>query len=67
MELQARVADQSIDFVDECVRTTDGWSKHWVNDRPMPRRPYIYQPMAFEIDKQLKRLLPELFENIEIE
>jgi len=67
MELQARVADQSIDFVDECVRTTDGWSKHWVNDRPMPRRPYIYQPMAFEIDKQLKRLLPELFESIEIE
>jgi hypothetical protein len=67
MELQARVADPSIDFVEECVRTTDGWSKHWVNDRPMPRRPYIHQPLAFEIDKQLKRLLPELFENIEIE
>jgi hypothetical protein len=33
----------------------------------MPRRPYIHQPLAFEIDKQLKRLLPELFENIEIE
>jgi hypothetical protein len=67
MELQARVADPSIDFVEECVRTTDGWSKHWVNDRPMPRRPYIHQPLAFEIDKQLKRLLPELFEAIRIE
>ena len=67
LELQARVTDPSIDFVEECVRTTEGWSEHWVNDRPTPRRPYHYQPLAFEIDMQLKRLLPELVENIEIE
>ena len=67
LELQERVADPDIDFVAECVRTTEGWSKHWVNDRPMPRRPYVYQPRAWDIDKQLKRLLPEFVENIRIE
>jgi hypothetical protein len=67
LELQPRVADPAIDFVAECVRTTDGWSKHWVNDRLMPRRPYIHQPRAWEIDQHLKRLLPELVENIAIE
>ena len=67
LELQTRVADKRIDFVEACVRTTAGWSKHWVNDRLMPRRAYHYQPRAFEIDQHLKRLLPELFESIEIE
>jgi hypothetical protein len=67
LDLQARVADPKIDFVAECVQTTDGWSKHWVNDRLLPRRPYIHQPRAWEIDKQLKRLLPELVGTIRIE
>ena len=67
LELQERVADKNVNFVEACVRTTDGWSKHWVNDRLMPRRAYHYQPRAFEIDQHLKRLLPELFESIEIE
>jgi hypothetical protein len=67
LELQARVADPDLDFVAQCVRTTDGWSKHWVNDRPMPRRPYIHQPRAWEIDQHLKKLLPEFVGAIRIE
>ena len=67
LELQPRVADPRIDFVAECVRTTDGWSKHWVNDRPMPRRPYIHQPRAWEIHQHLKKLLPEFVGTIPIE
>ena len=67
LELQGRVADPDLDFVAQCVQTTDGWSKHWVNDRLQPRRPYIHQPRAWEIDKHLKRLLPELVEAIRIE
>jgi hypothetical protein len=67
LDLQERVADKSIDFVEACVRTTEGWSQHWINDRLMPRRPYHYQPRAFEIDRHLKRLLPELYSNIKIE
>jgi hypothetical protein len=50
-----------------CLCTTDGWSKHWVNDRPMPRRPYIHQPRAWEIDQHLKKLLPEFVGAIPIE
>ena len=67
LELQARVADPDLDFVAQCVRTTDGWSKHWVNDRLQPRRPYIHQPRAWEIDQHMKRLLPEFVGTIRIE
>jgi hypothetical protein len=41
--------------------------QHWVNDRLYPRRPYIHQPKAWEIDSGLKRHLGELYENIPIE
>jgi hypothetical protein len=67
LELQARVADPDLDFVAQCVRTTDGWSKHWVNDRLQPRRPYIHQPRAWEIDQHMKQLLPDLVGAIRIE
>jgi len=67
MELQQRVADPELDFVEQCVKTTAGWSKHWVNDRLYPRRPYTHQPQAFQIDRHLQRLLPELMESARIE
>jgi hypothetical protein len=38
LDMQALVSDPDLDFVAQCVRTTDGWSKHWVNDRLIPRR-----------------------------
>jgi hypothetical protein len=47
LELQPRVSDPGLDLVEQCVRTTSGWSKHWVNDRLQPRRPYIHQPRAW--------------------
>jgi len=67
MELQARVSEPGFDFVEQCVTTTRGWSKHWVNDRLQPRRPYIHEPRAFEIDGHLKRLLPAFVESVRIE
>lgn len=67
IELQSRVSKPNFDFVEQCVLTTEGWSKHWVNDRIYPRRPYIYQPKAWEIDGYLKRLLGELFQVVTIE
>jgi hypothetical protein len=48
------------DFATDCVRTTHGWSAHWVNDRLMPRRPFEYQPLAGRIDGILQRTLPDL-------
>jgi hypothetical protein len=56
-----------MDFAAECIRTTSGWSKHWVNDRIYPRRPFIYQKNAAMIDRVLLKELPDLFEKVEIE
>ena len=67
MELQDRVFEPGFDFVEQCVVTTRGWSKHWVNDRLQPRRPYIHEPRAFEIDGHLKRLLPAFVDSVRIE
>lgn len=67
LQLQERVRDPDFDFVEQSIRTTDGWSKHWVNDRISPRRPFHYQPKAFQIDSYLNRLLPEYVSTIEIE
>ena len=51
----------------ECLATTDGWSEHWVNDRIYPRRPTLYQPDAFQIDRLLSSRLPRYFSRVRIE
>lgn len=55
------------DFANECVASTSDWSTAWVNDRLYPRRPFIYQPKAGQIDKLLKEKLPDYFQQIHIE
>jgi hypothetical protein len=55
------------DFSRECLSSTGGWSEHWVNDRLYPRRPFIYQPRAGQIDALLSRELPRYFSRIRIE
>ena len=67
LQLQARVTDPEFDFVEQCILTTDGWSESWVNDRIYPRRPFHYQPKAFEIDRYLNQLLPEYVDTVKIE
>lgn len=54
------------DLMRECVLTTKGWSKHWVNDRLFPRRPFFHQPNAGAIDRLLHNAVPE-FQFIKIE
>jgi hypothetical protein len=54
-------------FAQQCVATTRDWSEHWVNDRLYPRRPFIFQPMARQIDALLSHYLPEYFSRIRIE
>jgi hypothetical protein len=55
------------DFARQCIAMTDGWSQYWVNDRIFPRRPFIYQPKAGQIDKLLAGQLPAYFSHIKIE
>ena len=54
-------------FAAQCVATTAGWSASWVNDRIFPRRPFIYQPRARQIDELLAARLGGLFARIRIE
>lgn len=54
-------------FSRECLATTDGWSEHWVNDRVYPRRPFVYQPKALQIDGLLSTQLPQYFSRVRIE
>lgn len=66
LELADLVVAADLDFAAACVTTTAGWSRHWVNDRVHPRRPYDV-PNALRIDRLLQRLLPQQFEAIRIE
>jgi gamma-glutamylcyclotransferase (GGCT)/AIG2-like uncharacterized protein YtfP len=55
------------DFAQRCIATTRDWSEHWVNDRIFPRRPFVYQPKARQIDSLLSQYLPQYFSRIRIE
>lgn len=54
-------------FAEQCVTDTHDWSVHWINDRLYPRRPFIHQPNARQIDALLARRVPEAFSQIRIE
>lgn len=54
-------ANGLMDFPARCVTSTQGWSRHWVNDRIFPRRPFIHEPRAGQIDALIMRALPDLF------
>ena len=55
------------DFARACVATTTGWSSHWVNDRIYPRRPFVHQPRAGEIDALLAATIPREFASIRLD
>ncbi|MEW5891523.1 MAG: gamma-glutamylcyclotransferase family protein [Pseudomonadota bacterium] len=65
--LQIERQHQLAGFAEECVTSTAGWSRHWVNDRIHPRRPFAHQPNAGAIDALLQRKLPDYFQAIRIE
>ncbi len=50
-------------FARDCIRTTEDWSIHWINDRIYPRRP-IMTPHASTIDRLLSEEVPREFEAI---
>lgn len=41
------------DFAIEFLDTTFGWNQYWINDRLLPRRPWIHQPLYMKIDTLL--------------
>jgi hypothetical protein len=64
--------EYSSDFARELVETTQDWSSYWLNDRELPRRPWVFDK-NFAVEDQLlketqpaaghfeERLLPEVF------
>jgi len=54
-------------FARECIATTHDWSPHWVNDRLYPRRPFIYQPKARQIDLLLSQQVPAFFAQVKLQ
>jgi hypothetical protein len=54
-------------FARECLATTHDWSPHWVNDRLYPRRPFIYQPKARQIDQLLSQQVPAFFAQVKLQ
>lgn len=41
------------EFAQEIVATTKDWSKYWLNDRQMARRPWVFDKRAAAVDKLL--------------
>lgn len=54
-------------FAEECVHTTSSWESPWVNDRIYPRRPYLYQKMAGQIDGLLNKTVHKAYKKIKLE
>jgi hypothetical protein len=50
------------EFTRQFVRTCSGWSRHWINDRVYPRRPFAILPEAGAIDRVLSGELGEVWE-----
>ena len=42
------------DFARELLDTTVGWSRFWLNDRELARRPWVLDPKATAVDEALK-------------
>eukprot|EP00400_MALV-I_sp_L67-5_P001224 gene1224-744_t len=68
LETEKLFAEQT-DFAANCIKSTTGWSKFWVNDRIYPRRAQANheRPTANLIDEMLAHHVPEHFKFIKME
>lgn len=66
MEIEANFPTAA-GFVDDLITSTLFWSNFWVNDRPMPRRPFMYRSNAGAIDAKLAKLVGPFFAQMRIE
>lgn len=52
------------DFADQCMKTTEGWSVHWSNDRRRPLDNKIVQTMNKQVDALLEKYDSKFYETI---
>lgn len=48
-------------FASEFIQTTFLWSRYWLNERELARRPWLHQSRYVEIDNLLRQHLPQYF------
>ena len=53
----------SREFAVEFILSTIGWDGPWLNDREVPRRPWVFCPAFKAIDDILNETIPEHFKN----
>jgi hypothetical protein len=46
------------DFALEILETTDGWSRYWLNDRELARRPWVHDSKTGKIDALIRKTAP---------
>ena len=46
-------------FAREIIETTKGWDKFWLDDRVLPRRPWVYDKQYSAVDALLARYAPD--------
>ena len=51
-------------FPEECIESTDYWSRHWVNDRDRPVRGRLVQVNRSKVDDLLEKIKGGLYEDI---
>lgn len=51
-------------FPEECIESTDNWSRHWVNDRNRPVRGRLVQVNRSKVDDLLERIKGGMYEDI---
>ena len=53
--------EQSREFAIEFIKSTRGWDGPWLNDRKVPRRPWVHQPKYKVVDNLLMEVIPNEF------
>jgi hypothetical protein len=46
------------DYARELIETTADWNRYWLNDRELPRRPWVYDKNYAAVDKLLEETAP---------
>ncbi|KEQ12298.1 hypothetical protein GZ77_17200 [Endozoicomonas montiporae] len=54
-------------FPEQCIDTTDFWSRHWTNDRERPLTGRLVQVKRSKVDDLLSKLKGGLYENVRSE
>ena len=56
--------EYSPDYAREIIATTTDWSAYWLNDRELPRRPWVFDKQSSAVDKILATSAPHFADRL---